>query len=89
MSVARKEQSALVEDWQIECSAGAKFLVVHIATERAGHRRPASPPAGRRSGGDDAEERIERNLRSPRHDADIAFTIDYWMDGLVVGELVR
>src|SRR5688572_32193874 len=47
-----------------------------------------SPPRGRRRGRDDAEERIERDLGAPGHDADLALVIDLRVDRLVVGELV-
>src|SRR5258708_1787866 len=89
MPVAGEEQRAFVENRQLTRRPGAKLLVVHVAAEAAGHRRAAASPSGRRRGGDNAEKRIERNLQSPRHHADIAIMVDRRMDGFVFGEFVR
>src|SRR5712691_5420066 len=89
MPVAGEEQRAFIEDRQIERRPGPKLLVVHVATEAARHRRAATSPRRRRRGGDDAEKRIERNLQSPWHHADIAVMIDLRMDGLVLREFIR
>jgi hypothetical protein len=89
VSVACEEQGAFVKNRQVERGAGTQFLVVHVASECARHRRTASAPVGRRSGSDDAEEGIERSFGAPWHRADIARAIDDWMNSLVVGEFFR
>ncbi len=85
--VAGEEQRTLVEHRQVQRRAGAQLLVVHVAAEAARHRRAAAAPRRRGSGRDDAEERIERNLRPPWHHAEVPFVVHLGVDGLILGEL--
>src|SRR5690348_5778423 len=89
VTVAGEEKRTLVENRQVQRRARAQLLIVHVAAERPRHGRSASPPARRRCGGNDSEKRIQWNLGSPWHHADIAIPIDLRMDRLVFGELVR
>ncbi len=89
VAVARHEQRALVEHGQVQRRAGFQFLVVHVAAEGARHRGAAAAPRLGRRHADDAEERVERQLRAPGQRADAAFAVDGGMDGLVVRELLR
>ena len=66
----------------------AEFLVIHVSAERTRDGRAAPAPVRRWPGGDNPEERVERDLALPQHNADVALPVDPRMDGFVFSDFV-